>query len=301
MVSMARASWFSTSLVQGADRSAIWRPLIFCIPTSWYVVKCCVVRWGCPLRAKSEGLGTRRSKLLELSGMELHEVAHVRRRFADELVHGVRHAVVTPLPGQLGHGREMPDDVFRKPHLTKPFAPRREWCVAISDGPAERLGEDARIVVQIGRFPPRQIVDLSDMRCGVVEDHRYYTRHIDRRDRRGLASAKRQRQLVGGAHAGGGELKKETLEKDCRPYRDDRQSRPGQRLLRQPVQLVLRAVGGLADAHLRDRHLRHVHESLNAVVARHGGGVERGFQVGWRDRHSEIDNACNLRWPGASR
>ena len=64
---------------------------------------------------------------------------------------------------------------------------------------------------------------------------------------------------------GGGELKKKALEEDCRPHGDDRQPRPGQSLLRQPVQLVLRAVGGLADAHLRDSHLRHVHESLDAV------------------------------------
>jgi len=61
----------------------------------------------------------RRSALLELSAMELHEVTHIRRRFADELVHGVRHAVVTPLLGQLCHGGEMPDDVFRKPHLAR--------------------------------------------------------------------------------------------------------------------------------------------------------------------------------------
>src|SRR5271166_3786677 len=87
--------------------------------------------------------GMRRSTLLELSGMELHEVAHVRRCFAGELAHGVRHAVVTPLLGQLGHGREMSDDVLRKPRLPKAFAPRREWNVAISDGPAERLGERA--------------------------------------------------------------------------------------------------------------------------------------------------------------
>src|SRR5258707_11771701 len=99
--------------------------------------------------------GMRRFTRLELSGMVLDEVTHVRRCVAGELAQGVRHAVVTPLPGQLGHGREMPDDVFRKPHLTKAFAPRREWDVAISDGPAERLGEDARIVVQIGRFRAR--------------------------------------------------------------------------------------------------------------------------------------------------
>src|SRR6202171_2067341 len=114
----------------------------------------------------------RRSTLLELSGMELHEVAHVRRCLAGELVHGVRHAIVTPLPVQLGHGREMADDVLRKPRLPKAFAPRREWDVAISDGPAERLGENARIVVQIGGFRPRQVVDLSDMGYGVVEDKR---------------------------------------------------------------------------------------------------------------------------------
>src|SRR5262245_40701175 len=163
------------------------------------------------------------SALLELSGMELYEVAHVRRCFARELAQGVCHAVVTPLPGQLGHGREMPDEVFRKPHLTKAFAPRREWDVAISDGPAERLGEDARIVVQIGRFGARQIVDLSDMRCGVVEDHRYRTRHVDRRDRRGLAAAHRPRQLVGGPHAGGSEWKKEAREEDGRPARQNRE------------------------------------------------------------------------------
>src|SRR6202043_1801377 len=106
----------------------------------------------------------RRSTLLELSGMELHEVAHARRYFADELAHGVRHAVVTPLPGQLGHRREMADDVLRIPRLPKALAPRRERDVAIADGPAERRGEDARIMVQIGRFRSRQIVDLSDMR-----------------------------------------------------------------------------------------------------------------------------------------
>src|SRR6516164_348392 len=84
--------------------------------------------------------GMRRSTLLELSGMELNEVAHIRRCFAGELGHGVRHTIVTPLPSQLGHGREMPDDVLRKKtRLPKAFAPRREWNVAISDGPAERL------------------------------------------------------------------------------------------------------------------------------------------------------------------
>src|SRR6476660_2043343 len=82
--------------------------------------------------------GMRRSTPLEVSGMELHEVVHVRRCLTRELAHGVRHAVVTPLLDQLGHGRHMPDDVLRKARLTKTFAPRGGWNIAISDGPAER-------------------------------------------------------------------------------------------------------------------------------------------------------------------
>src|SRR5215510_7639991 len=85
--------------------------------------------------------GMRRSTLLELSGMELHEVAHVRRCFAGELAHGVRHAIVTPLPRQLGHGREMPDEVLRKPRLPKAFAPRREWYMTRPPGRSTRFAQ----------------------------------------------------------------------------------------------------------------------------------------------------------------
>jgi hypothetical protein len=75
---------------------------------------------------------------------------------------------------------------------------------------------------------------------------------------------------------------------------DDREARPGQSLFRQPVQLVLRAVGALCDAHLRNSHLRHVHEGFDAVVARHGGGVDRGGQIIGRNRHAEIDTRATF-------
>ena len=81
----------------------------------------------------------RRSTLRELSGMKLYEVEHVCRCSAGELAHGIRHAIVTPLLGQLGHGGEMPDDVLGKLRLAKAFAPRRDWNVAIPDRPAERF------------------------------------------------------------------------------------------------------------------------------------------------------------------
>src|SRR5258708_25549604 len=103
----------------------------------------------------------RQLTLTEPSGMELNKVVHMRRCFAGELTQCVRHTVVTSLPCQLGDGREMTDEVFRKPRLPKAFAPRRAWDVAISDGPAQRLGEDARIILQVGRFLPREVVSLS--------------------------------------------------------------------------------------------------------------------------------------------
>ncbi len=79
-----------------------------------------------------------------------------------------------------------------------------------------------------------------------------------------------------------GEAQEEAFEEDRRPHCDDRQPRPRQCLFREPVQLVLRAAGGLGDAHLRHRHLRHVHEGLDPVVAHHRGDVDRGFEISRR-------------------
>src|SRR5215472_15491974 len=67
-----------------------------------WVTRSCTQLIGVMLGSCASGM--RRHTLLELSGMGLHEVVYVRRCFAGELAHGVRHAVVTPLPGQLGHG-----------------------------------------------------------------------------------------------------------------------------------------------------------------------------------------------------
>ena len=78
-----------------------------------------------PLQGGRGASGMRRSTRLELSGMEMHEVAHVHRYFAGELAQGVRHSVVTSLLSQVGHGGEMTDHMLRIPGLPKAFAPRR--------------------------------------------------------------------------------------------------------------------------------------------------------------------------------
>src|SRR5437763_7454214 len=53
-----------------------------------------------------------------------------------------------------------------------------KWHVAIPDCPSQRLGEHACVVLQIGRFKAGQIVDLADVRRGIIEDDRYGARHV---------------------------------------------------------------------------------------------------------------------------
>jgi hypothetical protein len=112
--------------------------------------------------------------------MELHEVCHARRRFAGELDVVLAHPVIAPLLVEVGHHREMVDDMLRQARRPKFFTPLGSWHVAIADCPAERLGEDARVVVQVGRFRPGQIVDVTDVRRRVIEDRRYGARDVDR-------------------------------------------------------------------------------------------------------------------------
>ena len=52
---------------------------------------------------------------------------------------------------------------------------------------------------------------------------------------------------------------------------------------------LLRAVGGRRDAHLRNSHLRDVHERTDLVMFRDGRRVDRCLKVSRRHAHSEVD------------
>ena len=119
----------------------------------------------------------------EFSGMQLDEVVHADRLLAGELEQVVGHTVVAALLVQLRHYGKVLDDVRGHASPQKLFAPVGEWHVAIVDRPTQRLGEHARVVLQIGRFKPGQIVDLADVRRGILEDDRYGARHVHSRNR----------------------------------------------------------------------------------------------------------------------
>ena len=112
--------------------------------------------------------------------MELHEVCHTRRRLAGELAVVLAHPVIASLLVELGHHREVVDDMLGQARDPKFFAPLGGGRVAIADRPAEHFGEDTRIVVEVGRYRPGQIVDVTDVRRRVVEDRRDGAPNVDR-------------------------------------------------------------------------------------------------------------------------
>src|SRR6478609_5090657 len=141
------------------------------------------------------------------------------KSYADWLLAGepgqvVGHMVVAALLAQLRHHGEVLDDVRRHARPQKLFAPAGEWHVAIADRPTQRLGEHARVVLQIGRFKAGQIVDLADVRRGILEDDQYGARYVHSRDRGGFAPTHWQRQFVGVPHARGSEKPEEPIEED---------------------------------------------------------------------------------------
>ena len=81
----------------------------------------------------------------------------------------------------------------------------------------------------------------------------------------------------------------ETLQEDGWPDGHDRQAGPRERLLAEPVLALLRAGGGVLDAHLRDGHLGHVDQGGYPDLPgdrRHDHGC---LQIPGGHRHAEVD------------
>src|SRR6185369_4289982 len=102
-----------------------------------------------------------------------------------------------------------------------------------------------------------EFVYSAEVRRRVGEDGRDYASDIGRGNRRGLAPPERQFDAASVADGRTCEGEK-TLQEHRRPDGDDRQARPRERLLAEPVLPLLTARGGVLDAHLGDRHLGHV-------------------------------------------
>ena len=103
-----------------------------------------------------------------------------------------------------------------------------------------------------------EFVYPANVRLRVSENGSDDPRDISRGDRRSLPLSKRQFDAVSFTHGGSSERKEEALQEDRRSNRHDRQARPGERLLAEPVLPLLRACGRILDIHLGDRHLGHV-------------------------------------------
>jgi len=118
---------------------------------------------------------------------------------------------------------------------------------------------------------------------------RNYPSDISRGDWRGLAPPEWELDAASVADGRRDEAKEETFQEDGWPDGHDRQAGPRERLLAEPVLALLRAGGGVLDAHLRDGHLGHVDQGGYPDLPgdrRHDHGC---LQIPGGHRHAEVD------------
>src|SRR5262249_6353417 len=128
------------------------------------------------------------------------------------------------------------------------------------------------------------------VRPRVGEDGSNYLSDIRRGDRRRFASPEWELDAASVADGRSDEAKEEALQEDGWPDGYDRQAGPCERLLAEPVLALLRARGGVLDAHLGDGHLGHVDQGGHPDLPsdrRHGHGC---LEIPGGHGHAEVDS-----------
>src|SRR5215471_12694241 len=135
------------------------------------------------------------------------------------------------------------------------------------------------------------------MRPRVGEDGSNYPSDVSRGDWRGFAPPEWELDAASVADGRSDEAKEETLQEDGWPDGHDRQAGPRERLLAEPVLALLRAGGGVLNAHLGDGHLGHVNQGGHPDLPgdrRHDHGC---LQIPSGNRHAEVDSQAAFNDP----
>src|SRR5262252_668077 len=135
------------------------------------------------------------------------------------------------------------------------------------------------------------------MRRRVGEHGSNYPSDISRGDWRGFAPSEWELDAASVADGRSDEAKEETLQEDGWPDSHDRQAGPCERLLAEPVLALLRARGGVLNAHLGDGHLGHVNQGGHPDLPgdrRHDHGC---LQIPSGNRHAEVDSQAAFNDP----
>src|SRR5215510_7004304 len=151
---------------------------------------------------------------------------------------------------QLGHRHQMPGQVLWQPLLFQLPFPILGGDVRVRDLTVQRVRVLPGDPVHVLRLRAGEFVYPAQMRPGISEDGSDYPSDISRGNRIGLALPERQFDAASVADARTGEGEEEALQEDRRPDGDDWQAGPSERLLAEPVLPLLRARGGVLNAHL---------------------------------------------------
>src|SRR5689334_7327591 len=98
---------------------------------------------------------------------------------------------------QIGHGREVVHDMNWKPALEQRLPPRLDWNVLKGDRAAKRLRILLGKEMHVLGLRTGQMIDLAYVRLWVLEQRGHHPGHVFRCDRRSLAVAERQSNLIG--------------------------------------------------------------------------------------------------------
>ena len=191
---------------------------------------------------------------------------------------------------QFGHRQQMQGQMFRQSRFLQLPFPILGGNVSVSDLAVQRVGELPGDPLHVLRPRTGELVDPAQVRPRVGEDGSDDPGDISRGNRIGLAPPERQFDAASVPDGRTGEGEEEALQEDRRSNGDDRQAGPREGLLTEPVLPLLRARGGVLDAHLGDGHLGHVDQRVHPDFPgdhRHG---DRRFKVPGRHGHAEVDS-----------
>src|SRR5262249_20736831 len=168
------------------------------------------------------------------------------RRAAGPPLHAVREPVIPTCPVQLAHRHQVTGQVLRQPRPCELPFPIVGGDVGVRNLTVQRVREFTGDPVHVLRPRTGELVYPAEVRLRVGEDGSDYLSDISRGDRRGLAPP--ERQFDAASVADGRTYKGEkTLQEHRRPDGDDRQARPHEHLLAEPVLPLLTARGGVLD------------------------------------------------------
>src|SRR6266700_3698815 len=124
------------------------------------------------------------------------ELLHTQRHSPRQREYVVRHTVIASCAVQIGHRREVVNQVSGQAAREQRVPPGPDMNVLKSDGAAKRLRILLGKEMHVLGLRTCEVINLADVRLRIGQQRRDHTRNVFHRDRRSFALAERQSDLI---------------------------------------------------------------------------------------------------------